>query len=80
MQPAPRSGWTKASGSDEACYLLLCGGRGGPRTLLFDSEDVARAEFGRIRRAAQVRTEWMELSAVADGGRLERLASYARAV
>jgi len=63
---------------DEACYLLVCGGRGSPRTQVFDSEDQARAEFRRIRREARVRTQWMELSAVAGGGRLQRLASYAR--
>jgi hypothetical protein len=62
----------------EDTYLLLCGGRGTPQTLLFDSEERARAEFHRICRAARVKTQWMELSVVAGGGRLERLASYAR--
>ncbi len=66
------------TGYDEACYLLLCGGRGSPRTQVLDSEDQARAEFRKISRAARVKTQWMELSVVAGGGRLERLASYAR--
>jgi|GEM_PF-5826017 len=65
-------------GFGDTCYLLLCGGRGAPRSLVFSSEDQARAEFRKISRAARVKTQWMELSAVAGGGRLERLASYAR--
>jgi len=65
-------------GQDEVCYLLLCGGRGTPRSQVFGSEDQARAEFGRITRAARVRTQWLELSVVSDSGRMERLASYTR--
>lgn len=78
MQQATRSEWMYSTGPYEACYLLLCGGRGAPQTLVFQSEDQARAEFHRISRAARVKTQWMELSVVAGGGRLERLASYAR--
>jgi len=78
MQPAACSEWTDGKGYDEACYILLCGGRGAPRTQVFQSEDQARTEFRRICRAARVKTQWMELSVVAGGGRLERLASYAR--
>ncbi len=66
------------TGYDDTCYLLLTGGRGAPQTLVFQTEDQARAEFHRISRAGRVRTQWMELSAVAGGGRLQRLASYAR--
>jgi hypothetical protein len=66
------------NGHGEACYLLLCGGRGAPQTHVFRSEDQARAEFQKISRAARVKTQWMELSVVAGSGRLERLASYAR--
>lgn len=66
------------TGNDETCYLLVTGGRGAPQTLVFRSEDQARAEYRRIVRAARVKTQWMELSAVAGGGRLLRLASYAR--
>jgi hypothetical protein len=65
-------------GQEQAYYLLMCGGRGVPRPLVFNSEDQARAEFRRICRSGRVKTQWMELSVVADGGRLERLASYAR--
>ena len=79
MEPAARSGWIDSKSAAEACYLLLWGGRGAPRTLVFASEDKARAEFHKISRAARVKTQWMELSVVAGGGRLERLASYARA-
>ncbi|HVF13400.1 MAG TPA: hypothetical protein VM942_02305 [Acidimicrobiales bacterium] len=78
MQPAARSDWMESTSPYEASYLLLCGGRGAPQTLVFDSEDQARAEFRKISRAARVKTQWMELSVVAGGGRLERLASYAR--
>lgn len=66
------------TGNDDTCYLLLTGGRGAPETLVFRTEEQARAEFRRISRAARVRTQWMELSLVAGGGRLQRLASYAR--
>lgn len=66
------------TGDEEACYLLVCGGRGSPRTQVFSTEDQARAEFRRICRAARVKTQWMELNVVAGTGRLERLASYAR--
>ena len=78
MPRAPRSSWINDTAPDESCYLLLCGGRGIPKTLVFDSEEPARAEFHRISRTARVKTQWMELSVVAGGGRLERLASYAR--
>jgi hypothetical protein len=66
------------TGHEKDCYLLLCGGRGAPRSQVFHCEDQARAEFRRICRAARVKTQWMELSVVGGGGRLERLASYAR--
>jgi hypothetical protein len=66
------------TGHEKNCYLLLCGGRGAPRSQVFHCEDQARAEFRRICRAARVKTQWMELSVVGGGGRLERLASYAR--
>ena len=78
MQQATRSEWMSGTGPYEASYLLLWGGRGVPRTAVFDSEDVARAEFHRMSREARVKTQWMELSVVAGGGRLQRLASYAR--
>ncbi len=78
METAARSGWMDSTTAAEACYLLVWGGRGAPRTLVFSSEDTARAEFTKISRAARVKTQWMELSVVAGGGRLERIASYAR--
>ncbi len=69
---------TEEIDSRGASYLLLCGGRGAPRSLVFDSEERARAEFRKISRAGRVSTQWMELSLVAGGGRLERLASFTR--
>ena len=78
MQQAASSEWMNSMGPYEACYLLLCGGRGAPRSQMFESEELARAEFQRISRERRVKTQWMELSVVAGGGRLQRLASYAR--
>lgn len=57
------------TGDEGTCYLLLSGGRGAPQTLVFRSEDQARAEFRRVCRAGRARTQWMELSMVAIGRR-----------
>ncbi len=62
----------------DTCYLLLTGGRGSPQSLMFRTEEQAQAEFRRISRAPRAGTQWMELSMVVGGGRLHRLASYAR--
>jgi len=78
MQLAATSGPIESTGPYVACYVLLHGGRGAPQTLVFESEDLARAEFRKITQAARVKTQWMELSVVTGGGRLERIASYAR--
>ncbi len=67
-----------STGFERTCYLLLCGGRGAPQTQVFGTEDEARAEFRKASRAARVRTEWMELSIVTGGGRLQRIDSFAR--
>jgi hypothetical protein len=78
MQSAACTERMDGKAHNETCYLLLTGGRGAPNTQVFRSEDQARAEFRKICRAARVKTQWMELSVVAGGGRLERIASYAR--